>query len=650
MAFLTTLALSLIFVTAAAANDEPVVTIPLDQIWALDMAGTRDINEYDFSHDDPRIKGRDRLSEGRGITGQLRSKLWLKPLKQDALPAIILRQDGPKRLLPMLRTAGSTVNREESIFRIRFEQLNDRFLIPRTGFRFSLFFYSHPSAYRVEFVKVERRGMEIDVSYRFVPSYSAENSAHWALIPLGELPAGDYHVNINKLPMAQEFLDAGFQPVSEEAAKRIVCQPLDFHVRYMPVEENEADEEENGGKSVVIPLDQIWGFNLPGTRDILQLDLVVLPQPFGSLRPRTLDFLMPPEGKQNKRAGPGFAVVGSGQAALVAAHTKLPKGSSAKNTFSEEDEISAVFFGSSFFIDLHLAQVQRRGNLIEIRYQLLKDEGFPVAKFALIPLGKLPVGEYQVRVIPPPFQTNPSRFRLRYRSQAHEAVCTSYSFSVVKKDSTAFAPMPPYQPRAKPVTIPLETGWVESTPGVRKHFLNLYRRLDVRTSDNSISDWRDRKAGLGFAVVGTEQKALIAAYAELPENGDPKNTFSTDSEISVVFFTTPIYGADVRLLKVEQRGKTIEVQYRYTSNPSPTASQQLSLIPLGKLPQGKYRVKMIESGTDPNVNVLWIEKMGSERAQNAICRSFSFFVTDNQSELSSDTPSRKQGVKNDDAK
>jgi len=89
MAFLTALALSLIFVTAAEAGeakDETVVTIPLDQIWAMDMPGTRDVQEYDFGQDDPRIKKRDPRVGGRNTTDLLRSTLRKKPPKQDALP------------------------------------------------------------------------------------------------------------------------------------------------------------------------------------------------------------------------------------------------------------------------------------------------------------------------------------------------------------------------------------------------------------------------------------------------------------------------------------------------------------------------------------------------------------------------------------
>jgi len=47
MAFLTTLAVSLIFVTADMACGNGIITIPLDEIWGYDLPGTKDIREIE---------------------------------------------------------------------------------------------------------------------------------------------------------------------------------------------------------------------------------------------------------------------------------------------------------------------------------------------------------------------------------------------------------------------------------------------------------------------------------------------------------------------------------------------------------------------------------------------------------------------------
>jgi len=445
MAFSRTLALALIFVTAGTACGEEVHTIPLSEIWALDMPRTRDINEYDFSYDDPRIEGPDLRPGVRTFSNMLQAKLWLQKIKQDVLPILVLRQKGPSRLLPMLRVAGSTVNKKETLHRIRFQELGERFLTPREDYRFSLFFYSYVSGYRVELVQVERQGLEIDIQYRFVPRFSTETSAHWALIPLGELPAGDYHVNITKLPMGQQFLDAGFQPVSEEHAKRIVCQPLDFFIRYKP-EEEVIDEEEFSGETVVIPLDQIWAYRMPGTRPMnASLGRGVYVAAEGPMLGEIRRALVqePVKGTsrpiQWKDAKPGFAVLGTGMDALRESHAVLVEKQEPRKSFPVDTEITLVFFSYDAGSYVHFHRVDRLDNVVEIRYQFVPHYSSDASEhFALIPLGKLPAGKQRVNVIQSPLQQkHVDKFGVQpLRPEwGRRIVCKSFSFSVTDQDN-----------------------------------------------------------------------------------------------------------------------------------------------------------------------------------------------------------------------
>ncbi len=636
MAFLTTLALSLIFVTAAAANEESVVTIPLDQIWALDMPGTRDIGEYDFSHDDPRIKGRDRLTEGRGITERLRSQLWLKPPRHNALPALLLRQSPRTNLLQILRVAGPAINKKETIVRARFEQLSERFQTPRNGFRFSLFFYSHPSTYHVELVKVERRGFEINIQYRFVPGYSTESSVHWALIPLGELPAGDYRVNITKLPMAQNFLDSGFEPVSEERKNRIVCQSHDFHVRYMPEKKEDLLNKEAAGEdAVVIPVYKIWALDMSGTRDLDEL----IPAREKSVLARrryltNLREALAPK-QPVEKAATGFAMaVNPRRIRPIEMITirEVLRFSRRSNSVPVTEEVGVVFYSNASAYRVELEKVQSRGSVIDIRYRLAPYQVVDPSKktsvdLAVIPLGKLPAGEYRVEMTRSPMDQKylDAGHKPVSDEQAGRFICQSFTFEVWNP------PKPDPGLSEGAIEIPLDQIWMMNVPGIRNIGQNLNLKqlpqpFTLLSTGSLESLWRldKNRAETGFVVPGVGQKALVAAHKKLPEGEKPTNVLPVGTEFSAVYFSNG-YAASIGLHRVERRGNTIDIRYRFYLLGSGAGSSDMALIPLGKLPVGEYRVNMIETASESNQG---LSAYYLAEAHLRVCQSFSFSIVD----------------------
>jgi hypothetical protein len=156
-----------------------------------------------------------------------------------------------------------------------------------------------------------------------------------------------------------------------------------------------------------IPLDKIWAYEMPGTRDIGDLDTALKTEPAkGIVGPIVRSWMMrfealrPEEIKAKSWARPGFAVSGSGRAALQATHAIFVDGKKPRNNFLSDEDITIVFFSeppSKYRV--RLQQVQREGNEIEIRYQLEPSiSGRNFDNFALIPLGKLPVGKYRVKM------------------------------------------------------------------------------------------------------------------------------------------------------------------------------------------------------------------------------------------------------------
>ncbi len=408
MAFLTALTLSLIFVTAAAANDESFVAIPLDQIWTLDMPGTRDLDEL--------IPAREKsvFTRRRYLTNLRKALAPKQPVEKAATGFAIAVI--PERIRP---TEMITIREV-----LRFSRRSNS--VPVTE-KVGIVFYSNASAYRVEIEKVERRGSVVKIRYRLAPYQSSDPSnkmsVDLAVIPLGKLAAGEYRVEMRRCPMDQKYLTAGHKPISNEQASRFVCQPFTFEVWSLPKPDPGLSEG-----AIEIPLDQIWASNMPGTRDIRSLDWKQL----GKLRrPLSTGSLEPLFRLGKDRAGPGYVVAGIGQVALVAAHKKLPEGEKPANVLPVGTGISVVYFSNGFTIGIGLHRVERRGNTIDVRYRF-DSAGLDAGSsdLALISLGKLPVGEYRVNMIETPSEMNQGISAIDL-VEAHLRVCQSFSFSIV---------------------------------------------------------------------------------------------------------------------------------------------------------------------------------------------------------------------------
>lgn len=201
--------------------------------------------------------------------------------------------------------------------------------------------------------------------------------------------------------------------------------------------------EQNKPEAVEIPLDKIWAWDMPGTTSIRSLE----PENFGDVlkgkssaeqlrlqESSLLSETLVPLAKFSKaRCGPGFAVKGTGKEALKNARAVLAGGESVSKSFTPQDEVSLVFFSRLFGAYVHLTEVKRAGNSVEIRYQFEPHlDSELTVNFALIPLGKLPVGKVDVKVIRVPHDKKFDVMSVAPVSKENEArvVCKSFRFEV----------------------------------------------------------------------------------------------------------------------------------------------------------------------------------------------------------------------------
>ncbi len=165
-------------------------------------------------------------------------------------------------------------------------------------------------------------------------------------------------------------------------------------------------------KAQKIPLDQIWGYKLQGSRDVRELEPKLdahLPgykeryfnSPINYII-RTLAVYTPVAGQA---AAPAFVVTGSPEVALQNAYRVFKERPNGAPVLPKDTDLTLVFY--SFVTGRHprINCVERSADLIRIHYQFVAQE--PPSEggvlFALIPIGKFASGlvEVEIEQVPP---------------------------------------------------------------------------------------------------------------------------------------------------------------------------------------------------------------------------------------------------------
>lgn len=410
------------------------VRIPLETIWALDMPGARDIHGIDLGDFDGRSRpgwGFEEFRKERaGGIEEFRKSLAIKAPSEDAMPGFIVPSAADANAL---RYASSRVASA-----MRYEKQGLGAYSFQSGNEVTLVFFTHPSSYYVQLVNVERRGGSIKVQYRVVPHFTAESTVHFALIPLGKLPAGEYFVEFEQAPMERKFQEAGFIRYDSTKERRLVCRSFSFTVWDPPLAELEAPAE----GATLVPLDQIWGYRMPGTRDVRELDGELgKDQPLSEapsnrivrwLMGRAPRELPPGLGPRTQlRADRGFVVIGEGAKSLQAAWDRLIRPRQDREGVGAGSKVTLVFFAHPAPGYVHIQGVEWVNDEIAVKYRIVPHETMEsTAHFALIPLGTPKEGEYRVRMIQLPTPKDVLGGREIDPAVVRRTVCGDFTFFV----------------------------------------------------------------------------------------------------------------------------------------------------------------------------------------------------------------------------
>ncbi len=184
---------------------------------------------------------------------------------------------------------------------------------------------------------------------------------------------------------------------------------------------------------VVIPLSEIWAYNMPGTRDIRELQADKIPVSGDGPLVEQIRRSLSKDRPKGKAAGKGFAVLGTGLEALREAHTVLVEGRKPRNSFPGGSKISLVFFSHLSSCYVHLHQVNRQRTTITIRYQFVPHETKEMTThIALIPIKGLLEDEYRIHVTQSPMERKfvESGFKQIDAAQARSIACGPFSFQL----------------------------------------------------------------------------------------------------------------------------------------------------------------------------------------------------------------------------
>jgi hypothetical protein len=176
-----------------------------------------------------------------------------------------------------------------------------------------------------------------------------------------------------------------------------------------------------------IPLKEIWALDMPGTRDIRELDPRTTEEPTAITKINRVFFTKLDEGTE---PGKCFLVKGKGREALENAEKVLVCNEPRLKSAPQGAALSLVFYAHPAPGYVHLDSVEYSKGLIAINYQVvIHPETNATSHFALIPLPTdLPPGKLAIKAVQVPAKDN--KVPMPDPKRTERAVCESCSFAI----------------------------------------------------------------------------------------------------------------------------------------------------------------------------------------------------------------------------
>jgi len=207
---------AVLLMLAAVVAEPRTVSVPLKQIWAHEIPGTK--SAFDL---EPKL--------APGLSNQELKKQSTVVRINRALAGWL--QGPPKRekVGPGFAVAGSGLNALKNAHGVLVEK--KRIVAFPGDSEMSLVFFTGQSGLYVHLDEVKQSKNRFEIRYHFVTHSTFDATTHFALIPVGKLPPGNYFVSLVKgKTVAGDHIASHKEPSASRVSKTI-CESFEFSIK-----------------------------------------------------------------------------------------------------------------------------------------------------------------------------------------------------------------------------------------------------------------------------------------------------------------------------------------------------------------------------------------------------------------------------------
>jgi hypothetical protein len=212
------LAISALWLCCSVGHaEEKTVEIPLSEIWGYRIAGTRDIRDLEQKMEKHAVFNKEEIIRGSYVR-QIRHLLSSASKRQNQESAG-----------PVFAAMGSASDALKEASEILSESQPRHEILPADK-DLSLVFYAYSTSRYLRLDRVSRQGNQILIEYHYEAHNTLNMSTHFALIPLGKLAVGEFHIEIKQLPGTGPSWGPEFPPIAPEKIRQLICDSTTFQV------------------------------------------------------------------------------------------------------------------------------------------------------------------------------------------------------------------------------------------------------------------------------------------------------------------------------------------------------------------------------------------------------------------------------------